>query len=173
MRIHHAVGGFVLALAGFFGIGALWIESQPGYAGISTRTVPLVVAVGLFLCGLTLLLRPGSVLGAAARAVPQPAAQAETQGAQSLGNNNDGERATAQYRRLAWLVAGLLLNMALIGLIGFPLASVLLMVCVARGYGSLRPWRDGLIALALTIPLWLLFTRVLAIGLPLLPLFGI
>ena len=151
MRTHHAVAAFVLALAAFFGFGALWIESQSGYAGISTRTVPIVVAAGLALCGLLLMLRRDSVL-----------AQAE-----------DTDGMAPQFSRVVWLIAGLALNIALIGVIGFPLASTVLMVCVARGYGSTRPGRDALIALAITIPLWLLFVRFLAIGLPLLPLLGI
>ena len=151
LRTHQAVGLFVLLLAVFYSVGALWIESQSGYAGISTRTVPLVIAAGLALCGLKLLLKRDSVL-------PQ-------------APDTDGVK--SQFGRLGWLLAGLLLNIALIGFIGLPLASTVLMVCVARGYGSLRPVRDALIALTLTIALWLLFTRVLSIGLPLLPLLGI
>ena len=50
------------------------------------------------------------------------------------------------------------------------LASVLLMVFVARGYGSRRPLRDAIVALAVTVPIWVLFSRVMGISLPLLPL---
>ena len=151
MRNHQSVGLFVLTLGSFFAIGALWIESQSGYAGISTRTMPLVVAIGLLLCGVALILKLDSVLPRAA----------------------DADGVAPQYGRLGWLVAGLVLNLTLIGFLGFPLASTVLMVCVARGYGSARPGRDALIALTLTIVLWLMFTRLLSIGLPLLPVLGI
>jgi len=70
-------------------------------------------------------------------------------------------------------VGGLVLHAALIGSIGFIAASTLLMVCVARGYGSRRPLRDALIAFAIAVPIWALFSRVLGIGLPLLPLAGV
>ena len=61
--------------------------------------------------------------------------------------------------------------MALIGTLGFVLSSTLLMVCVARGYGSRRR-RDALIGLAVTLPMWALFEFLLGINLPLLPVAG-
>lgn len=142
----------VLLLAICFWIGLFWIESQSGYAGISTRTVPLLVATGLTVCALLLLLKPQSVLQQAEEAT-------------------DGRK--PEYGRLVWLIAGLLLTMLLIGSIGFPLASVILMVCVARGYRSKRPLRDAIVSLCITLPLWFIFTKLLAINLPLLPLVGL
>jgi putative tricarboxylic transport membrane protein len=44
------------------------------------------------------------------------------------------------------------------------------MVFVARGYGSRRPLRDAIVALAVTVPIWVLFSQVMGISLPLLPL---
>jgi putative tricarboxylic transport membrane protein len=44
------------------------------------------------------------------------------------------------------------------------------MVFVARGYGSRRPLRDAIVALAVTVPIWALFSQVMGISLPLLPL---
>ena len=48
----------------------------------------------------------------------------------------------------------------------------LLMVCVARGFGSTRPLRDAGIALAIAFPMWLLFAKVLQVSLKLFPLAG-
>lgn len=141
----------VLLLALFFWAGLFWIESQSGYAGISTRTVPLLVAVGLTVCGMLMLFWPQSVLQKAEEAV-------------------DGQQ--PQVGRLLWLIAGLLLTMLLIGSIGFPLASVILMVCVARGYQSTRPLRDAIVSFCITLPLWFIFTKLLSINLPLLPMAG-
>ena len=76
------------------------------------------------------------------------------------------------FRGFLWVAAGLVLNMALIGTLGFVLASTLLMVCVARGYGSRRWIRDSLIGLAITLPMWALFDFLLGINLPLLPIAG-
>lgn len=146
-----AVGAAVLALAAFVAIGAFFIDGQAGYAGISPRAMPLAVAAGLALCGLGLVLRHD--------------------GLPRIAPESDGQ--PAQLGRLGWLLAGLVLNIALIGAIGFPLAGVLLMVCAARGFGSERPLRDALVALVLTLALWAVFTRLLAINLPLLPLLGI
>ena len=47
---------------------------------------------------------------------------------------------------LAWIAAGLVLNVLLIGRAGFTLASVILFVCVARGFGSKAIVRDAGIA---------------------------
>ena len=75
-------------------------------------------------------------------------------------------------RGFLWVSAGPVANMALIGTLGFVLSSTLLMVCVARGYGSRRPVRDALIGSAVTLPMWALFEFLLGINLPLLPVAG-
>jgi len=111
------------------------------------------VTIGLAVCAVLLLTRRESVL-----------AQAE-----DAGTAVAPQRGAA---RLAMVVAALLLHMALIGVAGFVLASTLLMVLVARGYGSRRPARDALIALAITTPMWAVFAKVLGVALPFLPLAG-
>lgn len=159
MGNHRIVGIAVLAIAAFFAIGLWWIDSQSGYSGVSNRTLPVIVSAGLALCGVLLMLRPGAVL--------------LTSDLQSTDEADQAATVPADLSRFAWLMAGLVLTILLIGLIGFALAGVLLMVCVARGYGSTRPLRDALVALALTLMLWLLFTKFLAINLPLLPVLGL
>ena len=44
---------------------------------------------------------------------------------------------------LLWIGAGLVLNVLLIGNAGFTIASVILFVCVARGFGSKAIMRDA------------------------------
>ncbi len=146
-----AVGIAVLLAAAFFGVGLPSIDDQSGYSGLSPRFLPMLVTAGLALLGLLLAARPASV-----------PAQAEGSGEQP-----------ARLGGLAWLLSGLVLDLALIGSLGFVLASCVLMVCVARGYGSRRPLRDAMIALLLTLPVWALFSRVLGLSLPLLPAIGI
>ena len=152
-----AIGAAVIGLSIAFGIGLLAIDGAGGYSGLSPRFMPTLVALGLALCGLMILVqavRGRFVAGDDEREVAGDAPQlSRTAGAD-----------------LIWLIAGLVLHMALIGRVGFILASVLLMVFVARGYGSRRPLRDAIVALAVTVPIWALFSQVMGISLPLLPL---
>jgi putative tricarboxylic transport membrane protein len=69
---------------------------------------------------------------------------------------NDGE--ITEWRSLAWFVGGLLANLLLIEGVslsrlslsgpGFVVASTVMFVCIARGFGSDRPLRDAAIGLA-------------------------
>ncbi len=153
---HTAIGIVVLLLSACFFAGIGDISGESGYAGLSPRFVPTLVGVGLAICGA--LLTWQGVRGGF-RAMPEEDAELPSQPHSPRG--------------LLWVAAGLLLNMALIGTLGFVLASTLLMVCVARGYGSRRLVRDALIGLAITVPMWLLFDFLLGINLPLLPIAGL
>jgi len=152
---HLAIGIAVLALSLFFFVGLPGISDDAGYAGLSPRFVPTLVAIGLAVCGA--LLTWQGVRGGF-RNMPE----------------EDAELPSAPHnlRGFLWVATGLVLNMALIGTLGFVLASTLMMVCVARGYGSRRLVRDALIGLAVTLPMWALFEFLLSINLPLLPVAG-
>ena len=52
---------------------------------------------------------------------------------------------------LLWIVAGLVLNVLLITSAGFTIASVILFVCVARGFGSKAIVRDAAIGAAFAL----------------------
>jgi drug/metabolite transporter (DMT)-like permease len=69
-----------------------------------------------------------------------------------------------------WVSAAVLAHLLIIGSAGFVVATVVLFVGVARGIGSTRPLRDGLIGLVLAVVVFLLFTRGLGINLPAGPL---
>lgn len=148
MRAHRFVGLGVALLAAGLAAGVPFIDAQGGYAGLSPRFLPAVAGLGLALCALLLVARPDA-LPAPAQA-PKPAV-----------------------RRLAWVAGGLVAHAALIGIVGFVIASALLMACAARGFGSHRPLRDILIGLAIALPLWFVFARVFQMGLKLLPAAGI
>lgn len=154
MRANRWVSLGVGALAVFFGAGLSSIDNSGGYAGLSPRFLPTVVTLALATCALALWLLPA--------AVPSDNADAATM-----------VEPSAAPRRLGWVVGGLIAHLVLIGWIGFVLASALLMVCVARGFGSARPLRDALIALAIALPMWFLFAKVLQVGLKLFPLAGV
>lgn len=152
MRPNLIAGTGVAALAALLGAGLPSMDAEGGYSGLSPRFLPTVVTIALAACAVLLLVRRDSV--------PAPA------------DAGSGPREAA-VARLTTLVAGLLLHMALVGTVGFVAAGTLLMALVARGYGSRRPVRDLLVGLALTGPLWVVFTKLLGLALPLVPVLGI
>ncbi len=62
---------------------------------------------------------------------------------------------------LAWIGLGLGLNVALIGIAGFILASATLFVCTARAFGSARPLRDAGTGFAVALIAYTGFDRLL------------
>jgi putative tricarboxylic transport membrane protein len=62
---------------------------------------------------------------------------------------------------LLWLLAGLALNVTLIGVAGFIIASTLLFVCTARAFGSRSVLRDAAIGFALAFISYVGFDRLL------------
>lgn len=152
-----AIGAAVIALSVAFGVGLIEIDSAGGYSGLSPRFMPTLVALGLLVCGVMILVN--AVRGRFVAGDDELEASGETLPLSPTAGID-----------LLWLIAGLLLHMILIGWVGFIAASTLLMVFVARGYGSRRPTRDALVALAVTVPIWVLFSQVMGISLPLLPI---
>jgi putative tricarboxylic transport membrane protein len=148
------VGGVVLLAAAFFGIGLSYVDGQTGYAGLSPRFLATVVAIGLGICGLLISVRETSV----------------------FAKSEDASTAIAtdkRFKRLTILVAGLAAHIVVIGLLGFVAASGLLMAVVAYAYGSQRLVPNFLIGTAVALPIWILFTQVLGLNLPILPLLGL
>lgn len=152
---HVSIGVAVLALSVFFFVGLPGISGDEGYAGLSPRFMPTLVAIGLAVCGA--LLTWQGVRGGF-RNMPEEDAELPD--------------APHNFKGFLWVAIGLVANMALIGILGFVFSSTLMMVCVARGYGSRRIVRDALIGLLLTVPMWALFDFLLGINLPLLPVAG-
>jgi putative tricarboxylic transport membrane protein len=119
--------------------------AAPAYAQVGPTAFPYGAGVALAILGALL-----TVAGASG-GWRDPAAEAE------LGQPN--------FRGVAWVVAGLLINAALIGWLGFILASTILFACVARGFSSDRPPRDLAIGFALSFVSYIGFAKLLAIKL--------
>lgn len=136
--------------------GATSISSEAGYAGVGPNFLPWVVALALVCCGVGLIRAARAGGFAEMDALTTPAAG-------------------PHWRGFAWMSAGLLLNALLITHIGFILSCALCFACAARGLRgaeqqAVRGWsvavRDALSGMALSAPVFWLFTHFLAISLP-------
>jgi putative tricarboxylic transport membrane protein len=136
-------------------IGASFIPAEAGYAGIGPNFLPWVVAVVLLLLG--------AMLGR----------EALTGGYRDMEEPSGAPR--GDWRALAWVSAGVLVNAALITTIGFVLSCALCFTLAVRGLRSAegRPAgnlaqtaRDTAIGLTIALPVFWLFTKLLAINLP-------
>ena len=148
------------AAVAVIGLGIAWgatsISSEAGYAGVGPNFLPWVVAVALVCCGVGLIRAARAGGFADMDALTTPAAG-------------------PHWRGFAWMSAGLLLNALLITHIGFVLSCALCFAFAARGLRgaeqqAARGWsvtlRDALSGMALSAPVFWLFTHFLAISLP-------
>lgn len=137
----------LIALGSFVVFETQSIAETQGYAQIGPRLFPYIIGVGLTLCG--------AVLGW----------HALTGGWRNVPLDQEGHDAPDW---LAFFVisAGIILHMAVIGWAGFIIASTLLFVMIARGFGSRRPLRDAIIAALLATAVFFIFTRGLGLNLP-------
>ena len=137
----------LIALGSFVVFETRSIAETQGYAQIGPRLFPYIIGVGLTLCG--------AVLGW----------QALMGGWRNVPLDREGHDAPDC---LAFFIisAGIVLHMLLIGWAGFIIASTLLFVLIARGFGSRQLVRDALIAAALAAVVFFVFTSALGLKLP-------
>ena len=133
----------VLALAGIVAQQTTVIPISPMYAKVGPTVFPWMVAGGLAALGLLLLVQ--ALRG-------------------GWPTDDDVAQLKVDWRALGWVLAGLIANIALIGPVGFILASTLLFCCVARGFGSAQLPRDAAIALVFSALTYVGFARVLGIN---------
>jgi putative tricarboxylic transport membrane protein len=136
------IGAGVLALAAVMLWQTLAIPVSPIYAQVGPTVVPIITALALGMLGVLLLI-------AAWEGGWQP---------------EEEKASTPDWVALAWVAAGLVLNALLIGKAGFTVASVILFVCVARGFGSKAIVRDILIAAAFALVAYFGFAQTLGIN---------
>jgi Tripartite tricarboxylate transporter TctB family len=146
-RLRPAVGELIIAI-GVLLLAAVivWqtatIPVSPIYAKVGPTVVPYITALGLV--GLGLLLLYAALKG---------------------GWQPDEEKETVPDRpALLWVVAGLALNVLLITYGGFTIASVVLFICVARGFGSKAILRDAGIGAAFALIAYFGFAQTLSIN---------
>lgn len=132
------LGAGVLLFAAIAGWQTSLIPGEAAYAQIGPAVVPWIVT--LLIGGLGASMIAQSLRGRWPAAAPPGAFDAAG---------------------LGWLALGLALNLALIGGIGFVLASTVLFACAARAFGSRRPARDAAIGFAIAFIAYLGFDRLL------------
>lgn len=154
-RTELAVGAGTAGVGLFVIAGATGISSEAGYAGVGPNFLPYVVGVMVLICGGFLV---WEALSGGFRSMEEPS------GAE-----------TADWGSFAWMSSGILLNAALIEKIGFILSCTLCFVLAVQGLRrsqgvldlSPRSWLlSALTGIAISAPVYWLFTKLLAINLP-------
>lgn len=150
-----AMGIGALIVAAVLAWGALAIPSDAGYAGVGPNFLPWVISAALGLCGVMLI---REVLTGGYRQMEEPSGAAR-----------------GDWRALAWVSAGVLLNASLITTIGFILSCSLCFALAVRGLrasegkpigGVRQTLKDAAIGIAISAPVYWLFTKLLAVNLP-------
>lgn len=139
-----AIGTVVLGLGLFFGVSTYLMPAGAGYATVGPKVFPTIVTAGLLLCGALLLVQ-------AARG--------------GFRNRAIEDTDPFDWQPFAWVSGGVIVQMVLIGTIGFVAASTLLFLAIARGFGSTRWLRDLIYGFVIALVLYLLFTEVLGLAL--------
>jgi putative tricarboxylic transport membrane protein len=132
----------VLVLSAVAAYQTTVIPVSPLYAKVGPTIFPWIVSAGLAFLGAALLIE--ALRGGWTH-------EAELQG-------------PIDRHALGWVLAGLVLNVALIKFLGFIIASTLMFCCVARGFGSTRPLRDAGIAIVFAAITYFGFARLLGIN---------
>jgi hypothetical protein len=132
----------VIALAVVIFVQTLSVPVSPLYAKVGPTVFPFITAAGLALLGILLLVE--AVRGG--------------------WQTEEEKEVTPDRPALLWVAAGLVLNVALIVPAGFTIASVIMFVCVARGFGSKKILRDAAIGAAFALIAYFGFAKTLGIN---------
>ena len=155
-RAQTIVGVGVLLVAAGMAFGALQISSEAGYGGVGPNFLPWLCAVVLAECGAWLVW------------------EARTGGFREASDPGGAPR--ADIGPFVWVSAGLLVNAALIGTVGFIVSCTICYVLAVQGLrranrqplaGSPGTWaKDVATGLLISAPVFWAFTQFLAINLP-------
>lgn len=144
MRTIRWVAIAIILFGAFYLWGALQIRESTTYAAVGPRFMPNAIGIGIVLSGVWLFVFPGA----------PPAAD------------------SPQSMTLDWLRIGLMLGVvaayiALFRVLGYVLATTMLLWGGAQVLGERRHLvRDGVIAVALAVTIYYVFSQLLRINLP-------
>ena len=148
------VASGVLLIGVAMAVGAVSIPAEAGYGGVGPNFLPWLVSVALMVCGAFMVW------------------EARSGGFRAM---DEADGVAPCWSGFAWVSAGLLANAALITTVGFIFSCTLCFVLAvqglrgASGKADLRPAslaRDALIGIAISAPVYWMFTKFLAINLP-------
>jgi putative tricarboxylic transport membrane protein len=149
------IGAGTLLIAGVLAWGATDISPEAGYAGVGPNFLPWVMAAALAACGAWLVW------------------EAQSGGFRELDPPSGAEH--GDWKALAWVAGGILLNALLIERAGFVIACTLCYTLAVHGLRSAegRPWGgprkvllDAVTGMLVALPVFWLFTKVLKVNLP-------
>ena len=136
------LGGGVLALGVAIAVGTARLEVAPTYAAIGPRLFPYLIATGLIVIG-ALVLREAF-----------------------FGHIAHERGFELDWPAVGLVSAGLIVQMLLLGALGWIVAAALLFAAVARAFGSRRLLLDLVIGLVLGGAAFVLFAYGLGLSLP-------
>ena len=154
LTLQTVVASGVLLIGLAMAVGAVSIPSAAGYGGVGPNFLPWLVSIALIVCGAWKIW------------------EARSGGFRAM---DEADGITPCWSGFAWVSAGLLANAALITTIGFIFSCTLCFVLAvqglrgAEGKADLRPaslMKDSLIGIAISAPVYWMFTKFLAINLP-------
>ncbi len=141
------VAAGVLAFGAALAYGTTLLPEATGYAKVGPRLMPTIVAGGLILLGLVLL---KEALFGGFRGVDER---------EAATNPTD-------WRAIAWISAGIILNGILMVPVGFVISGTLLFVLAARGFGNKAWVKNAIIGLVIAVITYAFFNYGLGLGLP-------
>ena len=134
----------VVALLATFAIPA----GRDGWSTTGARFFPLLVSIGLIVCGAAQLLRSTLLAD------------------EELGRHAAAEAAETEWTTPAAVMAALVAYVLVLEPLGYIVATALLFPVAARALGSRALVRDVVAGVVFAVAVDLLFTRVLAVPLP-------
>jgi putative tricarboxylic transport membrane protein len=132
----------VIMAAAIAGWQASLIKVSPLYAKIGPTIFPYIAATLLAILGGFLV----------------------WQGLKGGWQPEDEKEVPIDWRALGVTFAGMVANVALIGTLGFTLASTVMFTLIAWGFGSRTPWRDAPIGFVLALAAYFGFAGALGVN---------
>jgi putative tricarboxylic transport membrane protein len=140
-----AIGFGLIVLAGLIAYSTSRMQIGPAYARIGPHIFPYFVSIGLALVGAYFAWNAWA-----------PGVQREIQ----------AEGFATDWKALAIIAVGLLVNWAILRPLGFIVAAIVLFLCVSFAFGSRRYLRDIIVAILLALISYLGFRHGLGLQLP-------
>jgi putative tricarboxylic transport membrane protein len=140
-----AIGFGLSVIAGLIAYSTSRMQIAPSYARIGPQIFPYFVSIGMALAG---------------------AYFAWNAWAPGIEREIQAEGFDTDWKALAIIVAGLLIDWAVLRPLGFIIAAAVLFVCVSFAFGSRRYLRDVIVAVLLALISYLGFRHGLGLQLP-------